>query len=519
MSKHNLIKNTLYVMILVFLGRLMGFIREAIIASRFGTSFSSDLYAFSLGIHEMFFSSLGGAIGILFIPKLAEYIENGDKQDTVYFVNNTLNIIVTTGLLLGLLGIFFSKNIILLSAPGFATNYSAEDFKLAINMTRLVFLSSTLISLQYFLTAVLQSHKEFIIPGYIPILYNMVVILYVVFGMKYFGISGLIFSLTVAYVVEVVAQVPKYRRLGYKYRFIINLKDKNIKMLGILAIPVIVGTSISQLNFFISRMLASTLGEGMMATMNYANKLNLLIYSVVGTTIASIIYSSFSTLSAKKDVKGQKILLERVINTTNLIMIPAAIGLVILRVPLIDLVFRRGAFTESDVKLTAVVLLCYAPSMVAYSIRDILNRFFYSIKDTKTPAINSIISVIVNIILSVYLIKIMRLAGLALSTTISSILTTVLLMLSLAKKVKFNLKNILNSFKKTCFASIVMGLCVYLVHYILVTYLTSTKYRNVIDLSICSLVGICVYILIISLLKIEEYMSIFNSIKQKILKN
>lgn len=516
MSKKSVTQNTIIIIGLTIISKIVGFFRESLIAAKYGISFSSDIYVFAWGVTNMLFASIGVALSTTFIPMLSEYIENKSFKDRNYFVNNILNITIILVIILSGIGIICGKYVVLAFGPGFATEYSNGEFIQAIKITRIVFISLISIGIQNVLTGVLQAHKEFTVPATMSIFFNIILIIYLIFwGTKYDAL-GLAFALVIGFFIQAVIHIPKYKFLGYKYKFIIDFKDNDIRKMGKLILPVIIGTSITQVNFFVDRAFASNVGTGGMSTLNFANKLNLFIYGVFGMAISTVVYTELSRNSAKDDNELYEKTLTKAINVINLIMIPATVGMVILRKPIIDVVFKHGAFDNTAAMLTAAVLLCYAPAMVVYGIRDVMNRAFYSLSDTKTPMINSAFGVVVNIILNIILVKLMGVKGLALATTVAAIVTTLLLLITFIKKTNFNYNEIKIVFFKTILSSSFMGVIVFIIHNILNKVLGGSLIYTLLNLMISTVSGIVVYMIFIRIFNVDEYKYFISKIKTKI---
>lgn len=518
MSNKSLVKSAVIIMGLTIISKSLGFGREALVAAKFGVSFSSDIYVFTVGITAILFSSIGASVGTTFIPMLTEYIETKTIKERKYFINNILNITIFISIILCAFGIIFGKYIILFFAPGFVTEYKYSEFLEAIKLTRIMFVALLFIGVKSVLSGVLQSHKKFAIPAAMAIFSNIIVMIYLIFFATTYGVKGLIVSVIVGHFLEVLIHIPKYRNLGYGYKFVLNLKDNSIKRISVLIIPVIIGTSISQINLLIDRMLATTVGVGAMATMNFANKLNLFIYTVFSLAISTVIYSNLSTLYAKEDYEGYKKTLIKAINAINLIMIPATVGMIILRIPIVNLIFKRGAFNDEAAIRTASVMLFYSFGIAAYGLRDLLNRAFYSIKDTKTPMINSAIGIFINITINFILVKHMGINGLALATSISAITTTILLIYSLNKKLNLDIRKIYTSFTKILFSSIIMGFMVFIIYNFLIKSIGANSQGQLMGVIISSILGGVVYYITVYFLGIEEVDYIIDIVKRKIAK-
>lgn len=505
MSKKQMAKNTAIIVVLMIISKILGFGRESLIAAKYGASFASDIYVFGMGMTNILFTSIGSSLSTTFIPMLCDFIENKTYEKRNYFVNNIMNITLLISVILVLFGIAFGKYIVLIFAPGFATKYSAANYAQAIELTKIMFISLVFVGLQNVLTGVLQAHDEFTVPASTPIFYNIVVVLYLAFlGLKY-GAKGLIISLIIASFVQAVIQIPKYKSMGYRYKLIIDFKDESIKKMFHLIIPVLIGASVAQINFLIDRFFASNAGEGAMAMLNFGNKLTIFVYSIFGFALSTVVYANLSKLSAQDNRDEYKSTLASAINMIALIIVPATVGMMILRRPLVRVAFERGAFDSKAAVVTAAVLLFYSPGMVFYGIRDILGRAFYSIKDTKTPTINGVIGIVLNIILNYLLYMAMGIEGLALATSLSAIITTILLFYTLNRKIALDMERILKTFLKVIVAAAIMGIFVFFINKYLSAALGASLIKQFAGLIVSTVLGMIIYAAVIKRMNIYEY--------------
>jgi putative peptidoglycan lipid II flippase len=270
--------------------------------------------------------------------------------------------------------------------------------------------------------------------------------------------------------------------------------------------------SISQLNVLIDKTIASAIFTGGISALNYANKLNLFIYSVFVIPIVTVMYPSISKMSANGDKQKFKKAIIEAINAVNIFVIPASVGAVLHAKPIITLLFERGAFDSDAVVMTANALLFYSIGMVAIGLREVLSRAFYSLQNTKTPMINATIGVMINIIFNLILSKFMGISGLALATSISAIFTMVLMFISFRTKFgPFGLKNVIITSLKITIASLIMGLFSKLGF----NFFSDIFSQNF-SLILAMVIGVITYFITLHFMKIEDIDVIKNVIKDKI---
>lgn len=513
MSEKKLIKSSIIVMVFIILGKVLALVRDALIAAKFGATYITDIYNFALGMVYLL-TTISYGLTTTFIPLHTEHLQKSTKKVRDKFVNNVVNVSSIFTILLSILLIIFAKYIIYIFGHGFWSD--PKVLSISVEITRIMIVSLIFISLQSVITGVLQAHKEFYEPAAMAAISNIVYIIYLLFLTSKYGIKGFAVATVIGFFMQLAINIPKYIKLGYRYEGIVDFKDRKIHNMFRLMLPIIISTSVVQLNAFVNRSFATNIFFGAVTVLDYANKINTLAYEVFAIGIAMIVYPTLSELAAKDNRDEYKKALRRAINIIMLIMIPAAVAIAILREPLITVIFKRGAFNDEAAKLTASALLFYCPAMIAYGVRDILNKAFYSIKDTKTPMINSFIGIAINIGINIFIIKYMKVSGLTLATTISAIITTILMAWNLNKKLEgMELRKLSNSFLKISASSTIMGVIIFTINKISVYKLGVEMKGSMTSLIVSFIVGISIYFLFIYMFKVEEYNQVIDGFKKK----
>lgn len=516
MKENKVLKSSMIVILFVVIGKALAIVRDSLLLSKFGTSNSTDIYVWCFGVVYLF-TSLGYGLSTTIIPILTDYIETKELKERNSFVNNVTNTSMILTIIITGIGILFSYYIVYFFAQGLSKD--PVIFNNTVKILRIMFISVLFLTLQGVVAGALQAHKEVAIPAAMAAASNLIYIIYLSLFVDKFGLTGFAITTVLAFFVQFVINVPKFKKLGYKYKVEVDFKNKDLKKMYLLMIPIIISTATMQFNLLINRSFAIRLYEGAASVLECANKVTLLTYEVFAVAVSMIIYPILSTFIVQNNHKEYKKSLVKSINIINLVMIPAALAIVILREPLISVLYLRGKFTLTDVKLVSEALIFYAPAMIAYGLRDVLNRAFYSVKDTKTPMMYSIIGVVINIILSAILYRYMSVPGLTLSSSISAVVITLMLLLEMNKKFKgIAFGSILKTLGKISIASVIMGVAVYLIKNIFVMNVASTLIINLMILLICAVVGMALYFALAYLFKIEECMYLWNVFKEKIAK-
>lgn len=509
----NLAKSAFWLMVVTMLSKVLGFGREIILGYFYGTSAYSDVYIVSMNIPLVLFASIGGALATTFIPLYQEVLNEKGEERALKFSNNIMSIVIILSVLLGILGYIFAEPLVKL----FAMHYTGEKLILAVKFVRIMIGGVVFIGLSNLMTSYLQIQGNFTIPGMIGFPNNIVVITSIIIS----AVTGNIYILAIGTLIglatQFLFQVPFAIKRGYKFKPTIDLKDEYLKKMLWLVIPVFIGVAVNQVNTMVDRSLASGLGDGVITALNNANRLNLFVMGLFIATLGSVIYPTLSKLSSENNKEKFAESVANSVNCVNLLVMPATIGAIVLATPVVRILFERGAFDDKSTALTATALVFYSVGMVGFGLRDILSKVFYSLKDTKTPMVNGMIAVALNIVLNIALVKVMGHGGLALATSLSAIICIFLLFRSLKKKIGYyGQDKIRATFIKTLIASLVMGVVTYFVYKFLFGMLGLGFIQEAISLGVSIAIGGVIYLALIIVFKVEEVNMAIDMIKKKL---
>jgi putative peptidoglycan lipid II flippase len=319
-------------------------------------------------------------------------------------------------------------------------------------------------------TGLLNANRVFWVATLIGVPQNIVIIITVVLLSKTQGIYSLAIGTLLGVGGQLLLVLPWMIRYGYRPRFLPDFKDvnmfKGLKMAG----PVIIGSAVYYAGIVVDRIMASGLPDGSIAALNYAFKLNTFVVGIFISAVYLVSLQSLSVLVSKKDYAGFKDAVGENICLMGILIIPMVAGLFVLREQIITVLFKGGSFDEIAVQRTASALGFYSLGLVGISIRDILNSSFYALKDTKSPTINAVIAVILNIVLNLLLIKKIGHTGLALSTSISATVLSLLLFRKIRTKIgSIDEKRMLVTYGKCGAAAFIMGCFAHVIHIFLAT--------------------------------------------------
>lgn len=499
-------------MIVTLLSKVLGFGREIVLASSYGASSYSDAYLTALNIPNVIFASIGSALATTFIPIFFDVENERGKESAVKFTSNVINIVIILCSVIAVVGLVFTEPLVKIFAIGF----EGEILKITTDFTRVLILGVIFIGLNNIITAYLQIKGNFIVPGLISLPYNIIVIVSIILSTK-LGPYTMVYGTLIAIISQFVFQLPWAIKNKFKYKPYINIKDENIKKLMWLLTPIFIGIAVNQINVVVDRSLASTLNVGSISALNYSNKLVAFITTLFIASISSVIYPSLSKLSSKSDNTEFNNIIVKSVNVIVLVIIPISVGAIVLSRPIVELLFQRGEFDINATVMTSNALKFYSIGMIAFGLNDIVSKIFFSLKDTKTTMLVSFITVTINIVLNFILIKSLGYKGLALATSISSLIGVFILFICLRKKIgDFGEKRVILGFAKSIIAAIAMAIVVTFIYKILNNSMNSGTIYQIIKIGLSVASGAVTYLIAVILLKVEEVNMIFGMIKSKL---
>ena len=506
----------LVLMLIILTSKITGFFRDIVLAQTFGAGEITDAYLTALNIPVVLFDGISAALGTTFIPIYFKIKSSKGQEEVNKFTSNILNIVIIISLIFVLLGVIFAPYIVKIFAVGF----KGDVFDLTVNYSKILIFSMVFIAINGLVSSYLVASGNVYISGAITIPFNIFVIIAIIFA-SVTESYVMVYGTLIAYIVQLLFQLPLLIKKGYKHRLTVNLRDENIRQILFLVIPVFIGSYINQINAVVNRTLASTLDSGSITALNYANKLNMFAVGVIAVAISTIMYPILSKLASEGNKKLFKINISKSINMIVIIMLPIMVVMTTFSKEIVKVLFEEGSFNSHDTYLTSTALFFYSIGILAYGLKELLAKSFYSLQDTKTPVRNATISVVINIVFSIILVNIMGIGGLALASSISATVTTMLLLISLRKKIgKIGFSYILKTFIKGAIASIVMYIIMRIAYNYIFIYgsrfaLESRKFIAF-NCFISVILGMSTYLIVVLALKVKEVKEIFDAILFKL---
>lgn len=423
---------------------VLGLYRERMIAGFFGAGRMTDAFYASFRLPDMIFNLLIlGALSSAFIPVFVEKLAEKNDSDAQEIANSFMNFILIAAIVFGAIVFVAAPKLVPFLLPGFfntVTNDNFNLYQLTVNLTRIMILSPIFFSISGVFGGILNSYKRFVAYSLAPLIYNFSIILSVVFLRGYFNppIYAVTVGVIVGAILHALIQLPSVLSTGYRWKPIIDLKRGQVARIIKLMIPRALAIGANQINLFIDMIIASFFIGGI-TIINYANNIQTTPTVIFGISIATAIFpvlsENYSNNNMVEFMKNFSWSARRIL----FFMIPATMGVIVLRAQIVRLIYGIGNFNWDNTYWTTKALLFFAVGLVAQALVPLLVRAFYSIQDTKTPLYISLVTMIVNAVLSVTLPFIAPLqlgvAGIALAFSIAGIVNAVLLFIWLNGKI------------------------------------------------------------------------------------
>lgn len=508
MKGNKIFKAAFLVMIISILSRFLGLFRDMLVGYQFGVSIYTDAYKAAVSVPETVFTIVGLAISTVFIPMLSKVKYDKNKDEMFKFSNNIISILLVISIIIFALGFIFTNEIVAFMFDGF----SKEKFILTVFLTRITLFNLLFLSINACYTAMLQVCEDFVIPSILGMFFNAPMIIYLL-CFNDISIVGLTIANVIGNFLRVAVQVPVLYKHGYRFKLFINLKDERIKKILILIIPVIIGSGANSLNMIVDMKVASSLGDGAVSGLDFAQKIIVFANTAITTSIVTVMYPLMANKLNEGDNKGFSMYLTKSISIIALLLIPISIGFILLNKEIISAFYERGKFNDVAVGITASAFLGYSLVLPFTGVRDILNSSLFSMQKTKVTTINGIVGVVVNIILSISLSKVFGIFGVAIASTVASMITAVLLFISTRKFVgHFDIFPMIIKLLKISLSSMVMILVLTLLNNMI------NLNNAILTILLNSLVGASIYLISCKILKIQELNELIDMIKNNVYK-
>ena len=492
----NLIKSTGTFSFFTIISRILGYLRDILIAVFLGTGFLADVFFVAFRIPNTFrrlFSE--GTFNAAFVPSYSSELIKG-KNNSNKFANDVFNLLFLVLLILVLVAQIFMPLFVSLIAPGFTDDF--EKMNIAINLTRITFPFLILISLASFFSAILNSHNRFAEAAAAPIILNIILIIILLFSKSLDDnlVYYLSFGVTLSGFIQFIFLyffVKKYFRLNLTVKIRFN---KKIKFFFSKLLPSIFSSGVTQVNILVGTIIASFQASAV-SYLYYADRIYQINLAIAGIAIGVVILPQLSKYITKKNKKKINLIQNKALELSLFLSLPASLALIIGSNEIMSALFGYGEFNEISVSNSATALYYFSLGLPAFAMIKVFSNFFFANQDTKTPFYVALISVILNIIISVYFFRSIGFIIIPISTTISSWFNLIILFLILQKNNLFSFNDIfLRRFIKIITSSALMGI---FFNYLIVLFSNQLSFENSLKslyLLISVILGLCFYLLV-----------------------
>ncbi|MDY0071155.1 MAG: murein biosynthesis integral membrane protein MurJ [Thauera sp.] len=431
----NLLRALATVSGMTLLSRILGFVRDFVIARAFGAGMATDAFfvAFRLpNLLRRLFAE--GAFAQAFVPIVAEYKNREGEAATHVLVSRVATLLALVVAVVAALGALAAPWIIYLSAPGFSAD--ADKFALTVQLTRITFPYIFFMALVALAGGVLNTWSRFAIPAFTPVLLNLSFIGMALFAAPWFDppVLALAWAVFIGGLAQLLLQLLPLRRIGMLPRFDLNLSDPGVRRILKLMAPALLGVSVSQISLLINTVFASFLESGSVSWLYYADRLMEFPAGLLGVALGTVLLPSLSRLHSDDKGEDFSALLDWGLRLTLLLTLPAALGLALLALPLIASLFNYGAFSAADALQTRSALLAYSVGLTGLILVKVLAPGFYARQDIRTPVRIAIFTLFATQLMNLAFVFPLRHAGLALAIGLASCLNAGLLWHGLRKR-------------------------------------------------------------------------------------
>jgi putative peptidoglycan lipid II flippase len=424
----NLLRALAEVSSMTLISRILGFIRDVVIARLFGAGLATDAFFVAFRIPNLLRRLFAeGAFSQAFVPILAEYKNRRGDAETHLLVDHVAAALGLALFVVMLIGIVAAPLIIYLSAPGFAA--TPEKFQLTVDLLRITFPYILFISLVALAGGILNTYGSFSVPAFTPVLLNLSFIGFALWAAPYFDppVTALAWAVFCGGALQLLFQLPFLARIRMLPRLRTNLRHEGVLRVARQMLPAVFGVSVGQISLLINTIFASFLVTGSVSWLYYADRLMEFPTGMLGVALGTILLPSLSKHYAERSAAEYSALLDWGLRLTLLLALPAAAALALLAVPLTATLFHYGAFSEGDVLATRSAVIAYSVGLVGLILVKVLAPGFYAQQDIRTPVRIAVVTLVLTQLMNLVLIWPLKHVGLALAIALGACFNATLL--------------------------------------------------------------------------------------------
>jgi putative peptidoglycan lipid II flippase len=503
-------KAAIIILAATLVGRILGLVRDVAVAYFFGAQADTDAFFLAYKLPYLLVLMVAGALTATFVPLLSYRLATGRKKEAWDLSVNIGNIICVALIAVTVVLIVLAPWIIPLIGFGF----SAATAEKAVFLFRILMIGFVFEGLTGLVIGMLNSLRRFALAAFAPAVGTVVTLVITMAFARSLGITALAIGSVVGWIAGLAVLFPGIRDQGIRYRPRIDWHDPAVREVGAMVWPILIGSAVGKISIFSDQILGSTLAVGSISSLNYAEKLFQLPLGLFVAGITVPIFPLLSEQVAANAPERVKATVDFSLRLMGFLLVPATVGIILLRYPIIGLIFEHGKFTADDTGRTAWVLLFLCLGLYAYAGRDTLTRVFYAYHDTRTPVKISVATVVINVGLSYLFMQFLGVGGLALGTTVALTVNFVVLIWLLKRKIgSMGFGRTFRSLLRVIGASAVMGAVVWVVDFALASAVSGASGGSAVRVAVGVVVGAGVFLLVARLVKMPELAEITDMLR------
>ena len=439
--------------------RILGWLRLSVIGAEFaGQPRELDAFWAAFRIPDTLFNLLvAGALASAFIPVFSSYLAKEREQEAWRVASSVMNAMLLLLIGLSAVGWIAAPYLVPLVAPEF----DADQMALMTELTRIMLLSPIFMGLSSLFTGVLNSYRQFLSGATAPLVYNAVIVLFALFAAPFLGIHALAVGVVAGAATMWLIQVPELTFRRTRYTLALDLSHPGVREIAALAWPTTLRLAVVQVVLFVDINLSSRMTPGSYTALLYAFQLTMLPLGVFSIAISAAVFPTLTRLSSLGQQTRMRDALEQAVRWILFLTLPTVIVLIVLRRPIVHLLFQYGDFGEAMREATALAFLFYALGLGGHALVQILARAYYATKDTATPLVMTVVSIVVNVVLAIALAPGLGINGLALANSLATLAEATLLLFVLAPRARLRLGALTVATLRQLAASLGMGVAMF----------------------------------------------------------
>ena len=500
------------------LSNVTGLVRQILVTRTFGTAAEIDAFNAAARLPEtLFLLVAGGALASAFIPTFMGFLEKEDREGAWHLASVILNLVsLILVIVSGIIAVIAPQVVRYVLAPYFDPGQQV----LTVSLLRVLLISPTIFGVSGLLMGILNTHQHFLLPAIAPTLHWIGWIIGVLLFVPILGIHGMAWGAVLGAGLHLGVQLPGFSKLGGRYLPTLGLRFPAVREVAGLMGPRLIGVAVVQLNFWVNTILASSQPEGSLTAIGVAWAVMTMPQVVIAQSIAIAALPTFSAQVARGKLAEMRSSLAATLRGVVLLSLPATLGLIMLRRPIVVLLFQRGAFDAHSTDLVAWALLWYGMGLLAHSILEIISRAFYALHDTRTPVIVGVVAMSLNVVFSIsFAAWFERIGwaphgGLALGNTLATALEVLVLLVMMRRRLNgLEGHHVLSGVRQSAAAALMMSMAVWI-------WLGAVGNQSVWIAAFGSvIVGGLIYALVVLGLQVEEAWELIRVVRARLRKN